>query len=323
MITKKNIIFMKDGLHNFKDYGIEIPLLNDRVKTTISNLKNAGFNIPQKDKSSHIKFEDLKFAHTKEFHNEVQQNPRSFILKTYELLNKDGSYHRFNPNHEKIKIETLVHKGLIHINGTYLTCLKALESSWSYHLGGGMHHAMSFSPRGFCMYNDIAITLKKMIQDQNIKNAIVIDMDAHKGDGTSEITKDESKIRTYSIHMEKGWPLDNPNKQDHSFIPSDCDVPISIEDNYLKKFKSTVSKFITKVDLCIVVHGADVYEKDTLESSQGIKLTRSEVKERDLFIFNLLYKNKINQAWVMGGGYGKNAADIFSDLLLYICHKKI
>ena len=68
-----------------------------------------------------------------------------------------------------------VKKAKLHIAGTYLTCEMALKYKFAYHLGGGMHHAMSFKPGGFCMFNDLVISLRKLQKEKKIKQAIIID----------------------------------------------------------------------------------------------------------------------------------------------------
>ena len=59
--------------------------------------------------------------------------------------------------------------------------------------------------RGFCTLNDQVIAIKKLQFEDGLKNAWVIDLDVHKGDGTAECSKDDPTISTLSIHMKNGW----------------------------------------------------------------------------------------------------------------------
>ena len=45
------------------------------------------------------------------------------------------------------------------------------------------------------------------------RTAWIIDVDAHRGDGTAEIMAEHPEIKTLSIHMASGWPLDSPRIQ--------------------------------------------------------------------------------------------------------------
>jgi acetoin utilization deacetylase AcuC-like enzyme len=47
------------------------------------------------------------------------------------------------------------------------------------------HHASPHSCWGFCYFNNIAIAIKKLISEEKIKSALILDFDLHYGDGTS------------------------------------------------------------------------------------------------------------------------------------------
>jgi acetoin utilization protein AcuC len=46
-----------------------------------------------------------------------------------------------------------------------------------------MHHAQPGRASGFCIYNDIAITAQYLAKEYN-QRVLIIDTDAHHGDGT-------------------------------------------------------------------------------------------------------------------------------------------
>jgi acetoin utilization deacetylase AcuC-like enzyme len=94
-----------------------------------------------------------------------------------------------------------------------------------------MHHAQKEHGAGFCMVNDLVIALRRLQSEGRIRTAWVIDVDAHKGDGTAAITAEDDSIATLSIHMARGWPLDQPEydaagRFNPSFVPSTIDIPI-------------------------------------------------------------------------------------------------
>src|SRR5690606_35847782 len=119
---------------------------------------------------------------------------------------------------------------LFQCRGTLAAAFHAHSHGRAFFLGGGMHHAMSFAGRGFCLLNDIVLTLRKMQQSKLIKRALVIDVDAHKGDGTAQITAHDSSIVTMSMHMAKGWPIDGSLGPGPWDIPSDFDIPVRSEE---------------------------------------------------------------------------------------------
>ncbi len=47
------------------------------------------------------------------------------------------------------------------------------------------HHASPHSCWGFCYFNNIAIAIKRLIHEEKIKRALILDFDLHYGDGTA------------------------------------------------------------------------------------------------------------------------------------------
>lgn len=77
-------------------------------------------------------------------------------------------------------------------------------------LGGGLHHARRNHEAGFCIFNDVAICVRNLIQRHGAERILVIDTDAHAGDGTAEIFYRDPKVLFISIHQDPhtlypGW----------------------------------------------------------------------------------------------------------------------
>ena len=49
------------------------------------------------------------------------------------------------------------------------------------------HHASSDSCWGFCYFNNMCISIKRLLKGEKIKRAVVLDIDLHYGDGTANI----------------------------------------------------------------------------------------------------------------------------------------
>ena len=63
--------------------------------------------------------------------------------------------------------------------------------------GGGMHHAARDRASGFCIYNDAALAIQKLL-DGGVQRVAYIDVDAHHGDGTQSIFWDDPRVLTIS-----------------------------------------------------------------------------------------------------------------------------
>ncbi|MHA7240142.1 acetoin utilization protein AcuC [Arthrobacter sp. TMS1-12-1] len=71
--------------------------------------------------------------------------------------------------------------------------------------GGGMHHAARSRASGFCIYNDAAASIQRLL-DRGAQRVLYIDVDAHHGDGTQSIFWDDPRVMTISLH-ETGMSL--------------------------------------------------------------------------------------------------------------------
>ena len=67
-------------------------------------------------------------------------------------------------------------------------------------VGGGLHHAGVDHDGGFCIYNDVAICAKSLIERYNLKRVLILDTDAHAGNGTMEVFYRDPRVLTLSIH---------------------------------------------------------------------------------------------------------------------------
>ncbi len=66
------------------------------------------------------------------------------------------------------------------------------------------HHAMADGARGFCLFNNIAVAARYLIEVQGISRILVVDWDVHHGNGTQDAFYDDPRVLFYSSHQ---WPL--------------------------------------------------------------------------------------------------------------------
>jgi acetoin utilization protein AcuC len=75
-------------------------------------------------------------------------------------------------------------------------------------VGNGYHHAGRNYGGGFCIFNDIAITIEYLRQKHGLKRTLIIDYDVHAGNGTSDIYYEDPNVLFISLHQDP-----------HSFYP--------------------------------------------------------------------------------------------------------
>lgn len=62
------------------------------------------------------------------------------------------------------------------------------------------HHAGRQYAAGFCVFNNIAIAAEHLLEDFGLKRVLILDVDAHHGNGTQEIFYDSSRVLYISLH---------------------------------------------------------------------------------------------------------------------------
>jgi len=66
-------------------------------------------------------------------------------------------------------------------------------------ISGGLHHAMPGNASGFCIYNDVALAIRWLL-DNGAQKIAYVDVDAHHGDGVQKMFWNDPRVLTISIH---------------------------------------------------------------------------------------------------------------------------
>jgi len=312
-------------------FGIEIPVAPDRTQQVLDALRaddrlaDRLSGLVAGPDGSRIGREDLLRVHAPEYvARGFGPDVNGLMLEVFELLNPDGSYHRYNPERARRPLPELFDDWVRWMSGTYQCGKQALAGGFCFYLGGGAHHGHYDFGHGFCVFNDIVTAIRRLQAEGTIRTAWVIDVDAHKGDGTAALTADDATVTTLSVHMGRSWPLDLPERDAHGrrtpwFVPSTIDVPVlpGEEAEYLPRLREALAVLDTmpRPDLVYVVDGADPYEHDELPSTADLRLTLAELHDRDRTIYDFLRARELPQAWLMSGGYGARAWEPFAGFL--------
>src|SRR3972149_7216574 len=88
---------------------------------------------------------------------------------------------------QAVKKEPQVYEvGILAAGGAILAAEMAFEGQPAFGLiRPPGHHASPHSCWGFCYFNNIAIAIKKLLSEEKIKSALILDFDLHYGDGTA------------------------------------------------------------------------------------------------------------------------------------------
>jgi acetoin utilization protein AcuC len=69
-------------------------------------------------------------------------------------------------------------------------------------VGGGLHHAKRSYGEGFCVYNDVAFSGLYMVQHYGLERVLILDTDAHAGNGTVEYFYKDSRVLFIDLHQD-------------------------------------------------------------------------------------------------------------------------
>lgn len=186
--------------------------------------------------------------------------------------------------------------------GTYLAALLALKHGFAANTAGGSHHALADTGAGFCVFNDLAVTAVRLVEEGTVERVLIVDCDVHQGDGTAALTAGRPDIATYSIHAAKNFPA----RKAQSTL--DVPLPDGVGDaGYLDALATTLAPMIADVtpDLILYQAGVDPWEGDRLGR---LKLTHDGLAARERLIARLAGGTPIASA--LGGGYGEDALEV-------------
>jgi acetoin utilization deacetylase AcuC-like enzyme len=325
------LLYDAERLASLADFGILIPVAPDRALRVMEDLRNdpaigprlGGLLIERVTEC--LGREDLLRAHDPDFVERLlSEAPEAELMRAFELVDEEGRFRRYDPARAKLPLSRLRDQELRKAAGTLQCCRMALANGFCFFFGGGSHHAQAGYGNGFCLVNDIVIAVRRLKAEGAIASAWIIDVDAHKGDGTAALCAGDASIVTLSAHMARGWPLNTPPLLDDgspnpSFVPSDIDIPVEEGDDarYNERLAAGLERLdsFPRPDLCVVVSGADPYEKDELPSTASLRLSMAQMEERDALVWDFLAERGIPRAYLMAGGYGKDSWEVYARFL--------
>lgn len=258
-----------------------------------------------------ISDKDLKLVHSNRYLKSLNQSATIANITELALL-------KWTPNF--ILQRAILKPMRLATAGTVLGAELALKHGWAINLSGGYHHAKSDSGGGFCIFADIPLAIKKLrINNPNLK-VLVIDLDAHQGNGHEAILANDPNSFIFDVYVEHNYPYD---MQVRKHIHFNYPVKAFIQDaEYLDLIKAELPKALEKVkpDLIIYNAGTDVFEKDPLGR---MSITKEGIKNRDFIVFSEAQKRNMPILMVLSGGYTKESSQIIAESISQILEKYI
>ena len=196
-------------------------------------------------------------------------------------------------------VDSVVKRSLIATGGTVLASKLAINFGVSCNTAGGSHHANFKGGAGYCVFNDVAVAVKYLLDRGLAGRILIVDLDVHQGNGNSDIFKNNKNVFTFSMHSQSNYPAKK----------SVSDLDVGLADNtedkeYIKILKFYLNQLNKEnFDYVFYIAGVDIHFNDRLGK---LKISDEGIRERDELVTKNFFSKGIPLCGVLGGGYNKN-----------------
>jgi len=228
--------------------------------------------------------ETLKEAHSEKYILDVQNK---------KLSEKDIKKIGFPLN------DSVVRRSFVATGGTVLASKLAINYGIACNTAGGSHHANFDGGAGYCVFNDVAVAAKYLLNRGLANRILIVDLDVHQGNGNSDIFKDNRNVFTFSMHSKSNYPAKK----------SLSDLDVELKDNTEDKEYLDILKFNLanlndeNFDFVFYIAGVDIHHEDRLGK---LKITDEGINFRDNIVIDNFFSKRIPICGVLGGGYNKD-----------------
>ncbi len=168
-----------------------------------------------------------------------------------------------------------MHEAARHVVGASLEAARAVWTGQVDHavnIAGGLHHAMPDRTSGFCVYNDVAVAIRWLL-DQGAERVAYVDVDVHHGDGVEQVFYDDPRVLTVSLHEtgqmlfpgtgfagDTGAPGAEGSAVNVALPPGTSDA------GWLRAFHAVVPPLLREFapEVLVTQHGCDTHRDDPL-----------------------------------------------------------
>jgi acetoin utilization protein AcuC len=197
------------------------------------------------------------------------------------------------------------------VAGATLSAARAVWTGAARHgasIAGGLHHAMSASASGFCVYNDPAIAIAWLLLAGATRVAYV-DIDAHHGDGVQAAFYGNPQVLTISLHEHPStlFPYTGLPSETGAAGAEGSAVNVALPagtsgTGWLRAFHAVVPPLLRAFRPQIVVsqHGCDTHWLDPLA---GLRLSIDTQRAAHTAIHQLAHEVSGGR-WLLTGGGG-------------------
>ncbi|HEX6515762.1 MAG TPA: acetoin utilization protein AcuC [Nocardioidaceae bacterium] len=229
--------------------------------------------------------------------------------------------YRFDPDHglgsEDNPTFAGMHQASAHVVGATVEAARQVWNGAVLHavnIAGGLHHALPDKASGFCVYNDVAVGIRWLLEHGASKVAYV-DVDVHHGDGVEQIFYDDPRVLTVSLHETgqmlfpgTGFPNDTGGPGAEGSAVNVALPPGTADAGWLRAFHAVVPPLVREFapDVLVTQLGCDSHIEDPLAH---LMLTVDGQRAAYLALHDLAHE-VCGGRWVATGGGGYAIVDV-------------
>ena len=229
----------------------------------------------------------------------------------YQVDERHGLGSADNPTFEGM------HQASAHVVGATVEACRRVWEGESVHaatIAGGLHHAMADKASGFCVYNDVAVGIRWLL-DHGAERVAYVDVDVHHGDGVEALFYDDPRVLTVSLHETgqmlfpgTGFPTDTGGAGAEGSAANLALPPGTSDAGWLRAFHAFVPQLVRefKPDVLVTQHGCDSHIEDPLAH---LMLTVDGQRASYLALHDLAHE-VCDGKWVVTGGGGYAIVDV-------------
>jgi acetoin utilization protein AcuC len=292
------VILVYDEDFKKLDFGEGHPMRGDRYKKALKEFEKLGLLDKLAVKKPEIISEDiLNLFHMPDYIKKVQKASRT----------GEGVYGQEVPAVKGIYETILLSVSASVTAADYITDDNPFDTA--VNICGGWHHAFEHMGRGFCVFNDIAVVVNYLLKKKKIKKIMVVDYDAHHGDGTQRAFYNNSQVYTVSFHQDPAgfYPFHSGYEDEigegkgkgfnrnFPLSPLCDDTEFALKFNHLPQL---IKDFAPEV--IIVQMGVDGLRECTISNMQ---LTRNAYYYASKFLVESQKEDKFKILALGGGGF--------------------
>ena len=196
-------------------------------------------------------------------------------------------------------IDSVVQRSLVATGGTVLASKLAIKNGIACNTAGGSHHANFEGGAGYCVFNDVAVAAKYLIDRGLAGRILIVDLDVHQGNGSAEIFKDDRSVFTFSMHSKTNYPAKK----------SISDLDVELKDGMKDaEYIETLEYYLKQLDeenfdYVFYIAGVDIHFNDRLGK---LKISDDGIRKRDEIVTENFFSKGVPLCGVLGGGYNKD-----------------